>query len=93
LCLRASDGHAIAGRSIANCGERCRSVQEFELPYQPVVDLATNDISGFEALSAGASQPGHGCTRHLIPLAEEIARAAGRMGNQASVRDSGAVAG
>jgi diguanylate cyclase (GGDEF)-like protein len=46
---------------------------EFELHYQPIVDLASNDISGFEALirwrhpEKGFISPGA-----FIPLAEEI---------------------
>ena len=49
--LRAGDGHADAspsraGMRLAQGAPR----REFELYYQPVVDLATDSISGFEAL-------------------------------------------
>ena len=45
---------------------------EFELHYQPVVNLASNDISGFEALIRW-NRPGHGLVAPaaFIPLAEE----------------------
>ena len=52
---------------------RALPASEFELHYQPYVDLATNEISGFEALirwrhpSRGLVAPGM-----FIPLAEEI---------------------
>ncbi|MDB5582560.1 MAG: diguanylate cyclase, partial [Bradyrhizobium sp.] len=46
---------------------------EFELYYQPVVNLASNDISGFEALIRW-NHPRHGLVSPatFIPLAEEI---------------------
>jgi diguanylate cyclase (GGDEF)-like protein len=52
---------------------RALPANEFELHYQPVVDLATNDVGGFEALlrwrhpDRGMMAPGT-----FIPLAEEI---------------------
>jgi sensor c-di-GMP phosphodiesterase-like protein len=39
-----------ARRALESELRRALSAQEFELHYQRVVDLATNDISGFEAL-------------------------------------------
>jgi len=47
--------------------------QEFEVYYQPIVNLARNEISGFEALVRWA-HPGRGIIQpdEFIPLAEEI---------------------
>ena len=46
---------------------------EFELHYQPVVNLASNEISGVEALHPLApSREGHHPAQRLHPVAEEI---------------------
>jgi diguanylate cyclase (GGDEF)-like protein len=62
-----------ARRALESELRRALPAEEFELHYQPVVDLATNDISGFEALirwrhpNRGLVAPGS-----FISLAEEI---------------------
>ncbi|HEY3790710.1 MAG TPA: EAL domain-containing protein [Bradyrhizobium sp.] len=52
---------------------RALAAGEFELYYQPVVDLASNEIMGFEALIRW-NHPKHGVVAPaaFIPLAEEI---------------------
>jgi diguanylate cyclase (GGDEF)-like protein len=62
-----------ARRAMENDLRRALAVGQFELHYQPVVNLASNEISGFEALirwchpEKGMIPPGA-----FIPLAEEI---------------------
>src|SRR5437870_7776341 len=52
---------------------RALPVGKFELYYQPVINLATNDVSGFEALIRW-NHPDKGLIvpASFIPLAEEI---------------------
>ena len=61
-----------AARSSSICARRLRS-SEFELFYQPLVDLATNKVSCFEALLRWR-HPERGMVTpdDFIPLAEEI---------------------
>ena len=70
--FRAGDGCANAGAPRTGVrSAQALPASEFELYYQPVVDLATNKISGFEALirwhhpQRGLVAPGT-----FIPLAE-----------------------
>jgi diguanylate cyclase (GGDEF)-like protein len=67
------DAQMQARRELESDLRKALSANEFELHYQPVVDLASNEISGLEALirwrhpSKGMVAP-----NMFIPLAEEI---------------------
>ena len=67
------DAQMQARRAMENDLRKALAAGEFELHYQPVVDLESNEISGFEALirwhhpEKGLIPPGT-----FIPLAEEI---------------------
>ena len=67
------DAQMQARRELESDLRRALPAGEFDLHYQPVVDLATNEISGFEALirwhhpTKGMIAP-----NTFIPLAEEI---------------------
>jgi diguanylate cyclase (GGDEF)-like protein len=67
------DAQMQARRAMENDLRRALAEGQFELHYQPVVNLATNEINGFEALirwchpDKGVIPPGS-----FIPLAEEI---------------------
>jgi diguanylate cyclase (GGDEF)-like protein len=67
------DAQMQARRSMESDLRRALAEGQFELHYQPVVDLATNEINGFEALirwchpEKGVISPGA-----FIPLAEEL---------------------
>ncbi len=72
--LRAGDGraHEGAARSRDGSAQRARRTSEFELHYQPLVNLETNEITAFEALlrwhhpKRGLISPAD-----FIPIAEE----------------------
>ena len=67
------DARALARRSLEIDLRKALALREFELHYQPQVDLETNSIAGFEALLRWR-HPGRGLVSpaDFIPLAEEI---------------------
>ena len=69
----AMDAQMQARRTLESDLRKAMTAGEFELYYQPVVNLASNDISGFEALIRW-NHPQQGLVKPdaFIPLAEEI---------------------
>jgi diguanylate cyclase (GGDEF)-like protein len=67
------DAHMQARRVMENDLRRALGTEEFELHYQPIVNLERNEISGFEALMRWR-HPLNGMVSPdtFIPLAEEI---------------------
>lgn len=67
------DARALARRALEIDLRRALALREFELHYQPQVDLGTDAIVGFEALLRWR-HPGRGLVppADFIPLAEEI---------------------
>ena len=67
------DARALARRSLEIDLRKALALREFELHYQPQVDLETDSIVGFEALLRWR-HPGRGLVSpaDFIPLAEEI---------------------
>lgn len=67
------DVHMQARRTLEFDLRRALIKEQFELHYQPLVNLATNEISGFEALIRW-NHPVRGCVApdDFIPLSEEI---------------------
>ena len=70
---REMDVRALARRSLEVDLRKALALREFELHYQPQIDLETNSIIGFEALSRW-HHPERGVVSpaDFIPLAEEI---------------------
>jgi diguanylate cyclase (GGDEF)-like protein len=69
----AMDAQMQARRTLENDLRKALAVGEFELYYQPIVNLASNDVSGFEALIRWHHpQKGLVAPDAFIPLAEEI---------------------
>ena len=69
---------------------------EFELYYQPVVNLASNEVSGFEALirwNHPETRPGRAGRLHPAGGRNRLHHSDGRMGDPASLRHRGALAG